>query len=274
MSNNEQFDKVINTFRNLTRKQCIDIKVIENSNPNITDSKFGGLPYLPQDVHCPTTPEGEQLHFLAQYRLDEIPKNDIGLPTTGLLQFWVLMDEMIGLNDDNYILNDRHRVIYYPKIDMTVTRDGVSEKYRYPEDEYANPVRGEYAITFQLGENMMSYEDRDFQKVTSQIDGFENLSEADDDKLYEAVNQEGHLIGGNPVFPQYDIRDSRYIEFNKHNLDYSNYDILLLQIDSERNDATGDLITWGDCGNAHFFITKDDLAQLDFSNVMYEWNCY
>ncbi|MCE4956034.1 YwqG family protein [Macrococcoides caseolyticum] len=274
MAEHEKFDEILKQYRALTRQECIHIHTHESTPENVWNSKFGGLPYLPHDATCPVTVSGEQLHFLAQYRLDELPPNNIGLPSTGILQFWVLMDEMTGLNEDNYILNDTHRVIYYPEIDMTVTREEVIEKYRFPEDAFANPVRGEYAITFHLGENMMSYEDRDFHKVTSQIDGFENLSEADDDKLYEAVNQEGHLIGGNPVFPQYDIRDSRYIEFNKHHLDYSNYDILLLQIDSERNDATGDLITWGDCGKAHFFVTRDDLARCDFSKVLYEWSCY
>lgn len=184
------------------------------------------------------------------------------------------MDDVYGIDNNNHALNDKHRVIYYETVDKTVTREDVEKKYRYPDDEYFNPVINELSISFEIGENYMSFGDRDFDKVVNQIEGYDYLSEADEDKFYEIVNQEGHYIGGNPVFPQYDIRDSRYIEFNKHNLDYSNYDILLLQIASEWYDNTGDLINWGDSGSAHFFITKDDLERLDFTKVLYEWACY
>ncbi|RXK17873.1 YwqG family protein [Macrococcus sp. DPC7161] len=275
MSEHVQIDEVLKQYRALTQKECIRIKTHERTPENVFDSKFGGLPYLPHDTSCPVTESGEQLHFLAQYHLDELPPNNIGLPSIGMLQFWVLMDEYMGINNDNHIINDKHRVIYYETIDQSVTRDDVQKKYTYPEHEIYNPVFKELAITFELGQNVMSFGDRYSDGIRSKIDGFSNLSESDHNKFWLAVNEEGHFIGGHPVYPAHDVRDTRYSEtFNKLNIDYSKHDVLLLQMDSEMNDDGKNLIVWGDVGNAHFLITKDDLACRDFSNVLYEWSCY
>lgn len=277
MSNQFQIDELIEQYRALTKKECVHIKTHEKIPKHVWDSKFGGLPYLPYDATCPVTASGEQLHFVAQYHLDALPPNNIGLPSTGMLQFWVLMDDIYGIDNKNHIRNDKHRVIYYETVDKTVTREDVAKKYAHPEDEYLNPVFNELSITFEIGENVMSFGDRDFDKVIQKIGvDLEQLSKEAHDKFWLTANMEGHFIGGHPTHVQQDIRDPRLLEvINPSQMDYSKYDILLLQIDSELNEArTKDLILWGDCGNAHFYITKDDLAQLDFSKVMYEWHCY
>ena len=49
---------------------------------------------------------------------------------------------------------------------------------------------------------------------------------------------------------------------------YHQHDILLLQIDTD--DSLN--IMWGDSGVANFFIKKEDLLNLDFSNVIYNWD--
>ena len=32
-------------------------------------------------------------------------------------------------------------------------------------------------------------------------------------------------------------------------------------------------ILWGDCGVANFFIPRANLERLDFSQVLYNWDC-
>ena len=54
----------------------------------------------------------------------------------------------------------------------------------------------------------------------------------------------------------------RYVKKNR------DYDTLLLQIDSD------DYILWGDCGIGNFFIPKKSLIEKDFSNVLYNWDCF
>ncbi|MEK3889148.1 DUF1963 domain-containing protein [Bacillus sp. FSL K6-3431] len=45
---------------------------------------------------------------------------------------------------------------------------------------------------------------------------------------------------------------------------------MLLQIDSEFEKG----MMWGDSGVANFFIRKQDLERLDFSHVLYNWDCF
>ena len=81
------------------------------------------------------------------------------------------------------------------------------------------------------------------------------------DEIYEAIKNEtwGHKLLGYPAFTQSDPR-----EYHKK---YGKYDTLLLQID------TDDGIMWGDSGVANFFINKDDLKNMNFSSVLYNWDC-
>ena len=51
------------------------------------------------------------------------------------------------------------------------------------------------------------------------------------------------------------------------------FDTLLLQIDSMRDEENGYSILWGDCGVCNFFIARADLEKLDFSRVLYNWDC-
>ena len=76
------------------------------------------------------------------------------------------------------------------------------------------------------------------------------------EKLFEA----GHKIGGYPNFTQSDVRDLK-----------AGYNILLLQIDSEGTDEHE--IIWGDFGIANFFIREKDLKELNFDEVIYNWDC-
>ena len=66
----------------------------------LADSKLGGVPYLPADGEVPTDKKGRQLRLLAQLRLAELPENRMGLPEEGILQFWILDDDLLGLETD------------------------------------------------------------------------------------------------------------------------------------------------------------------------------
>ena len=66
---------------------------------------------------------------------------------------------------------------------------------------------------------------------------------------------------GHPFFTQEDVREEG-----------SRYDTLLFQLDSETVDEE-EITMWGDCGVGNFFINAEDLKNLDFSNVVYNWDC-
>ena len=74
----------------------------------------------------------------------------------------------------------------------------------------------------------------------------------------KAVSAGGHKIGGYAFFTQ---EDPRY-EMGEYEL--------LFQLDSDQNINC----QWGDMGVANFFIKKEDLIKKDFSEVLFNWDCY
>ena len=74
----------------------------------------------------------------------------------------------------------------------------------------------------------------------------------------------GHWLFGYAYFTQNDPRD--------YMVDLQDY-ILLFQMDSDYSAERKSEIMWGDSGVGNFFIKKDDLQKLDFSKVMYNWDC-
>lgn len=71
-------------------------------------------------------------------------------------------------------------------------------------------------------------------------------------------------IGGYGYFTQWDPRTEDHL---------SEYNVVLLQIDTDYG-ADEYTIMWGDGGIGNFFIQEDKLKQLDFSSVLYNWDCF
>ncbi|MGI8932599.1 MAG: DUF1963 domain-containing protein, partial [Phormidesmis sp.] len=91
-----------------------------------------------------------------------------------------------------------------------------------------------------------------------------NIAEGEFWLMLDSYSQQfsGHRLGGYPLFNQNDPRlgsqdDEPYV--------------LLLQIDSEANGKID--ILWGDAGICNFFIKPSALKKLDFSDVLYNWDC-
>ena len=241
----------------------------------LTDSKLGGVPYLPADGEVPTDKKGRQLRLLAQLRLAELPENTMGLPEEGILQFWILDDDLLGLetDPDQMMESKGHRVVWYPSVDETVTEESVLEKYHpYFDEESSFPMQDVFRMTFTLAQESLSYSDFRFDRAFAQawnevcpsdkITGYRELDVEMSDAMMDAVSGAGHKIGGYPMFTQWDPREGKM----------ENYGILLLQIDSFG--AEGKEIMWGDSGVGNFFITPEDLEQRAFSRVLYTWDCY
>ena len=85
---------------------------------------------------------------------------------------------------------------------------------------------------------------------------YDSLSETDDGCM-----NGGHWMLGYPNFTQEDPRSQD-----------SPFNTLLLQIDSMEEEGRNPIL-WGDCGVANFFIPQADLENLDFSRVLYNWDC-
>lgn len=282
---NEDIKKIVLDILEKNKKPTIKIEVSDDK-PNLFQSKFGGLPYLPKDKEVPRDKENRQFTLLAQINIEELPENNIYPMKEGILQFWILNDDVYGLDFDN-LLGNGYKVVYYKEIDKSVTEEEILEKYKpYEEDENYFPIEGEFSLKFELRDGYFSDSNDDFREIVDEemkkfyLENREKYPEIlkvykdgeylnywdiwdileEDKEIGEKLFEAGHKIGGYPNFTQSDVRDLK-----------AGYNILLLQIDSEGTDEYE--IMWGDCGIANFFIREKDLKELNFDEVIYNWDC-
>ena len=281
---NEDIKKVVLDILEKNKKPMIKIS-LSDDKPNLFQSKFGGVPYLPKDMEVPKNKENEQFTLLAQINIEELPKNNIYPMEEGMLQFWILNDDVLGLDYDTN-LGDGYKIIYYKEIDKSVTEEEVLEKYKpYKDEDSYFPIEGEFSLNFKLTDGYFSDSNDDFREIVDRemkkfhIENKEKYKEIlkvyndkeylsywdiwdileEDKEIGGKLFEAGHKIGGFPNFTQSDIRK------------IGDYEILLLQIDSEGTEKNE--IMWGDCGVANFFIREKDLKELNFEKVIYNWDC-
>ncbi len=260
-----------------TSADFISIKLTDEK-PSIFESKIGGNGYIPHDSDFPVTKTGEQLRLLAQIECEKIDLPEF--PKHGLLQFWILNDDLYGADFDNMKNNaaqNTFRIIYHEKIDLTVTEEEVAAKFKenqYDKDGYM-PCFGEYGLSFSKDYDGMLECDGRYEKLfcskfnaaypDTTIESIYDLEVSFDEMdCYEKLSENSfsHKIGGYPAFTQWDPREENDI-----------HDFLLLQLDSDFGNGH-DRIMWGDAGVANFFINREKLKKLDFSDVLYNWDCY
>ncbi len=259
--------------------------LVRGGEPGIFESKVGGTPYLPRDMAWPLDSKGVGMELLAQVDcagLEGLPD----FPHRGLLQFFFGLDDVFGMDFDDPTAQKGFRVLYHETVDPTVTAAEVlAKKAEAPKPEgdarYYTPLFGVYGIRFAPAEvqriNSQDFRAWDqFLAKWNELHGTDIKTQWD---YYRATKISGefpapkekapyHQMGGYPYFTQEDPR------INAGEL--ANLDVLLFQLDSEmlpRKQGGGDLVLWGDCGVANFFISREALRRRDFSRVCYNWDC-
>lgn len=271
----EKFDKLIDEIKARTAQTAYRIKMSDGEDIGITDSKFGGLPYWPNNMDYPTGSNGDKLVLLAQINFDKEKLRDYRLPKHGLLQFFILSDDLSGADFEDPFSQENFRIVYHAEVDGGVNE----ERVRALSVKANTDFDGSDDYLPSYNEMRMSFEEMT-DCMTDCVDGFDELvgdilkelfdeelvegsvwksfNDAEFEYINEALNEMGwgHKMLGYPSFTQWDPRKD------------GEYRTLLLQLDSQ------DDIMWGDSGVANFFINEKDLEKLDFSNVMYTWDCY
>ncbi len=254
----------------------------------IFDNRLGGVPYMPKDAEYPTVSEGEHqgkpLRFLAQINFAKLPPME-GFPEKGILQFFVGCDgdDIIGMDFDDGFNQNRFRVIYHSNIVEDVSQlYSANDMPSFDSDDFMFPFKGKFLLRAAEPEQQpISASDYNFQKVVlaaynkvfgtsydSVFGGADSNSIYQHDHelcdlLYETRSVGGAAVGGYPYFTQSDPRE--------YGEEPQKCEIMLFQLDSEGDGA--DEIIWGDCGVGNFFISRENLAALDFSKVLYNWDC-
>ena len=238
-----------------TAKPYLKIELTDNPHLTWWQSKFGGLPYMPQNFDYPKSRDGEYLYLLAQINFTEVPHLE-GLPEEGILQFYIASDGMYGCDLGNPRQQDKFRVIYFEDVELNVTELVTDFSFLPQPEKYNLPLQGSSGLEFAIA----------FAPISGSDYQFELFEDEEGDELFDLYWQKfevpEHRLLGYPNFTQDDPRF-----FIKKGEPY----ILLLQINSDRQENID--LMWGDLGIANFFIRYSDLIQLDFSRIIYNWDC-
>lgn len=261
-----------------TVKPYVEIETHQTRNVSLWQSKFAGFPYLPKNFDYPKTPEGDYLYLLAQINFAEVPHLE-GFPETGILQFYLARTPSYGLDFNNPTNQTGFRVLYFPNPDLnednlvtnfdflpTLWED--NERWDTPFYVYFSysPHRNDcFSLSFNLKSAPISDCDYRFEELIGTE--IREVFEENNYEIWEEYHDKfvvGHKIGGYPYFTQDDPR--------KLITEEEPY-ILLLQIDSDASAFEKIFIQWGDVGVCNFWIKESDLKNLDFSKVLYYWDC-
>ena len=273
---NERSRQILDEIKRRTSTTAYQLEFDTESVPTIFDSKVGGLPYWDPAKTYPTDSNGKKMCLLAQINFDQ-DKAESPLPQSGMLQFFVGGEEMYGLDFDHPTEQKDWCIVYHEKIDASVTAEAV-EAMGIPsnnDDEGVDsPVFRSCVFRLAKKETWLTPDNWErFDELTLEVakDLFdqtdaESAEEVFGEDQYALLEEEyfysenSHLLG-HPYFTQADIRERGW-----------RYDTLLFQLDSETVDEE-DIVMWGDMGVGNFFINSEDLKRLDFSNVLYNWDC-
>ncbi|MDX2240884.1 MAG: YwqG family protein [Leptolyngbyaceae cyanobacterium bins.302] len=256
-----------------TKTSFIHIEPFETDDPlELWTSKYRGLPYLPLGTEYPTSIDGDALVFLAQINFAEVPVL-ADYPTSGILQFFISDNDLYGLEfvssgadvSQQFALQQQQnyfRVIYYPEVITNVEHLVTDFDFLLNETEEFVPIENQCRLEFSLREEYVGFSDYQFTKLLG-TNFLQSLNEEDADEFLdsEIINNAGNKIGGYAFFTQSDVRELAPVDENWR---------LLLQIDEAENAE----IMWGDVGVGNFFIEEKDLRNLNFSRVVYNWDCH
>ncbi len=273
---NERSRQILDEIKRRTSTTAYQLEFDTESAPTIFDSKVGGLPYWDPAKTYPTDSNGKKMYLLAQINFDQ-DKAESPLPQSGMLQFFVGDDDLYGLDFDHPTKQKDWRIVYHEKIDASVTAEAV-EAMGIPvspdNEEVVSPVFRSCVFRLAKKETWLTPDNWErFDELTLEVaeDLFgetdaESADEVFGEDQYALLEEEyfysenSHLLG-HPYFTQADIREPGW-----------RYDTLLFQLDSETAEEE-EITMWGDSGVGNFFINAEDLKNLDFSDVVYNWDC-
>lgn len=253
-----------------TKLECIKLSA-ELHDCTQFDSKIGGTPYIPNNFEYPYSKSEptQPLMLFAQINFEQMPHLK-DFPHKGMLQFYLNpTDDCYGINFDTPTTQDNFRVIYHENIDYSANNIDKVPKFNVENDDYMPfEFNTEAILTGELymqecppPYSLERFEDifKDtFKKLypNENVNDFYTNHYDEIEDFFEQDKYSTHAIGGYPYFTQNDITDDFY-------------STLLLQIDTD-DDIN---LMWGDCGIGNFFINIKDLKNLDFNNVLYNWDC-
>lgn len=273
-------EKVLDKVNEVLPPQPCVRFTVEKCKTGLFDCKIGGTPYFPKDMEYPKGKQNifadKPLVLLAQLNFEKLPQI-ADFPTKGILQFYIAPDDLYGMSADfgpQMADQNNFRVIYHENIILDESKLMSSEDMPvYTEDEgFYMPFTGEYKLIARSTDPMFAtlddyrfndtfidcYNEVNDKKINSVWDVLDGVKLAERNGTYDA------FIGGYPVFTQYDPRGGD---------NFTDCNVVLFELDSVYRPNDDIDIMWGDMGTGTFLIPAEKLKALDFSRVLYNYDC-
>ena len=274
-------------------RPALPFEIDERVEEGFPGSKLGGSPLMPPGAEWPIDGKGRPLALLAQIDCVDLALL-AGFPRSGILQLFVSgYSSEWGLDGaGTYDAQDGFRVLYWlAGAGPLVPADAPAgtEKHlpfrptgcfplRFADHASMQPMT---ACDWRFDRLFVETWDRlvpgeplaarrrgpyDLPVFWHAFDYAEDLFVTD---IGEVCPPPGlrDQVGGWPAFEQVDPRAWPDAERLRR------YDTVLFQLGSSAGCRASPCVEWGDGGVGVFLINGDDLRRLDFSRVMYYWDC-
>ncbi|KAL7717798.1 YwqG family protein [Entamoeba marina] len=225
--------------------------------PTVFNSKISRKPYLPKDFEYPMS-RGDEPHpllFLAQLSFSEFDKLENFL-TTGILQFYIDgVSNSFGMGMNNFTNSSGFLVIYHQRVinDETLLTDPSEVPKQYsPMEKCTKMVSEKVTMT-------MTKSDFRMEKI---LEKYATKYEVDADRLEDILIEGDYLsscdtqIGGYACFIHSDPRSEGT---------YKTHTINLFT-------CMSDMGVGGEYSATNFLITKEDLLNKNFNNVLFYYD--
>lgn len=271
--------QIVDTIRSKKEKLCLELLVSKNKMASLAASRIGGLPYWEEGWEIPVNPDGKALTLLLQVNLSDIPETfERGaLPKRGLLQIFVDSDDLYGMNLEDITKPESFRVLLHAFGRQALPEAKIREYGFTPSSEKVDaddgflPVWHEEAVEIRESKAFINFSDHRFRKL------FDEEAERMCGKCETAEDWFGEACSNDNLWKIIEsCTDDRmtmfgypdYIQDDPAGWDeYKGYETCLFH--SGSND---DALVWGLYGMGNFLMRKQDLENLDFSRVLYDWD--
>lgn len=229
--------------------------ILAESAKKPAGSRIGGAGLFTAKYPWPVDHQGNAMLLLAQLNLAELPPRP-NYPTTGLLQFFIADDYGYGADFPPSDTYNGYCVRLLPESEIPQ-----ANLHFQPATTLGVIHGGFFTVAAQLYDQCPMGNDRDYDQLVEKELGITGFDYELSTFTRSITPQHSSIFGGG--WAHFTQADPRSTDDDRE---------VLLQLDSFETDSAVTLM-WGDCGIGIFCISPKDLANLDFSNVLYTWDC-
>ena len=251
-------NKIIDLYREKTKKECYRIEIEEGVSPSIMDDKIGGIPYLPAGEEYPLDKNNNPMILLIQINLKNIELENY--PKEGILEIFIDRDCSWPCD---------YKIKYFK--DITDYRKDLDE-INIENEIYNKPLK----INLIKDVEHMPTSDYRFNGVISevvseatgsQINDFSEVEKIFNENgydIYEKISENINIFAGNlSGYADFTQTDPRPIKNAEEKVE------CLVKIDSN----LGHGIMIGDSGIIFSFISNEDIKTSNFNEAIVDWDC-